>query len=159
MSLCHYNKSLKLVNFLTSFTWWMDFVLCVSKTDTRGLSSNKNCVYMHNKFVYSVTIFRWCSWKRREIAGSCTGYCPVFHSKVVSIRSINKPEHSIGSAVAALPWYNICIVLQVDQCRYLITVLTTFIHYMTEMHINRHIVDQIYMHMFKFIYRSYRYTY
>ena len=24
--------------------------------------------------------------------------------------------------VAALPWYNICIVLQIDQCRYFITV-------------------------------------
>ena len=28
----------------------------------------------------------------------------------ISIRSINKLEHSIGSAVAAFPWYNICIV-------------------------------------------------
>ena len=25
-------------------------------------------------------------------------------------------------AVAALPWYNICIVLQIDQCRYFIIV-------------------------------------
>ena len=30
---------------------------------------------------------------------------------------------------------------------------------MTVMHDNRHIVELIYMHMFKFIYRSYRYTY
>ena len=30
---------------------------------------------------------------------------------------------------------------------------------MTEMHDNRHIADLIYMHMFKFIYKLYRYTY
>ena len=36
-----------------------------------------------------------------------------------------------------------------------------FIRYTTEMHDNRHIADLIYMHMFnfKFIYRSYKYTY
>ena len=31
--------------------------------------------------------------------------------------------------VAAVPWYNICIVLQIDQFRYFITVLTIFISY------------------------------
>ena len=50
-------------------------------------------------------------------------------------------------AVAAVPWYNICIVLQIDQCRYFITVLTTFTLYKTEMHVNRHIVDVIFMHL------------
>ena len=52
---------------------------------------------------------------------------------------------------AALPWYNISIVLQIDQCRYLITVLTIFIRYKIEIQVNRHIVDAIYMHLFKFI--------
>ena len=46
-------------------------------------------------------------------------------------------------AVAALSWYNICIVLQIDQRRYFITVLTVFIHYMSELHDNRHIIDPI----------------
>ena len=51
--------------------------------------------------------------------------------------------------VAVLPWYNICIVLQIDQCKYFITVLCC----KTEMQDNRQIVDAICMHLFKFIYR------
>ena len=41
--------------------------------------------------------------------------------------------------VAALPWYNICIVLQIDLCRYFITVIL----YKAEIQDNRHIVDAI----------------
>ena len=48
-------------------------------------------------------------------------------------------------AAAAVPWYNICLVLQIDQWRYFITVFKTiFIRYKTEMHENKHIVDTIY---------------
>ena len=46
--------------------------------------------------------------------------------------------------VAALPWYNICIVLQIDQCRYFITVLTIFTRYKAEIKDKWHIVDAIY---------------
>ena len=64
-------------------------------------------------------------------------------------------------AVAAVSWYNVCIVLQIDQCRYCITVFTIFIRYEHEMHENRHIVEVIYtcMHILKFICRSYRNTF
>ena len=51
--------------------------------------------------------------------------------------------------IATIPWYNIWIVLQSDQCKYFITDLTIFIRYHTEMHANRHIVGAIYMHLFK----------
>ena len=53
------------------------------------------------------------------------------HAMLV-IRSINKLEHNILTkyrinmvhiAVAVLPWYNICIIFQIDQCRYFITIL------------------------------------
>ena len=46
--------------------------------------------------------------------------------------------------MAALPWYNICIVFQIDQYRYFITVLTIFIRYKAKIKANRHIVDAIY---------------
>ena len=46
--------------------------------------------------------------------------------------------------VAALPWYNICIGLQIDECRYFITVLTIFIRHNAEIKDNRHIGDAIY---------------
>ena len=49
-------------------------------------------------------------------------------------------------AVAVVPWYNICIALQIDQCRYFIIVLTIFICYKRKSD-NRHIVDLIYMHL------------
>ena len=61
-------------------------------------------------------------------------------------------------AVAAVPLYKICSDLQIDQCRYFITVLTIFIRYKIEMQDNRRIVAAIYMHRFKFINKSYRYN-
>ena len=53
--------------------------------------------------------------------------------------------------IAALPWYNINVDI-------LLLFLTIFICYKTKMHDNRHIVDEIYMHLFKLIYSSYEYT-
>ena len=44
-------------------------------------------------------------------------------------------------------WHYICIVYEIDQCRYFITVLTIFICYKTKMPNNRQIVDVIYMHL------------
>ena len=41
----------------------------------------------------------------------------------------------------------------------LLLFLTIFIRYKAEMQDNRHIVDAIYMYLFKFIYRSYRYIF
>ena len=66
---------------------------------------------------------------------------------------------SIRPTWCALPSQPFRNVLQIDQCRYFTTVLTIFIRYKTEIHDNRHIVDAIYMHLFKFNYRSYRYKY
>ena len=57
--------------------------------------------------------------------------------------------------VAVLPWYNFCIVLQIDQCRYLIIV----VRYKIEMYVNIQSIDAIYMHLFQFIYVSSRYTF
>ena len=50
-------------------------------------------------------------------------------------------------AVAFVPWYNICIVLQIDQCRYLLLFLKLFICYKTGMPDSGHVVDVIYMHL------------
>ena len=51
-------------------------------------------------------------------------------------------------AVAAFPWYHIFIVLQIDQCRYFITVfITMYIRYMTDMYGNTHIADTIHAHV------------
>ena len=50
-------------------------------------------------------------------------------------------------AVAAVMWYNICIVLQIDQCRYFIIVLKQNSYIIREMPDNWHIVDVIYMHL------------
>ena len=113
--------------------------------------------------------------------------------------------------VAVLPWYNICIILKIDQgqkqkyrgmfetqksrkktssgdiglnirtlaspevgqdqvsggvsvlvcryCTFFVLFLTIFIRFQTEMQDNRHIVDAVCMHHFKFIYRSDRYTF
>ena len=55
--------------------------------------------------------------------------------------------------VAALQRNNISLALQIDQCRYFITVFNT------EMQDNRHIVDAKHMYLLKFIYRSYIYKY
>ena len=57
--------------------------------------------------------------------------------------------------VAVLPWYNFCIVLQIDQCSYFIIV----IRYKIEMYVNIHSIDAIYMHLFQFIFLSSRYTF
>ena len=60
--------------------------------------------------------------------------------------------------VAALPCYNICIVLQIDECRYVITVLTIlFIRYKAEIKDNRHIFYAIYTCISSHVYRLYRY--
>ena len=50
-------------------------------------------------------------------------------------------------AVAAVPGYIICIFLQIDQCRYIIIVLTIFICYKRNARQAEHIVDVIYMHL------------
>ena len=59
--------------------------------------------------------------------------------------------------VAALPWYNICAVLQVDQFRYSITDFNN-IHTLKGWNKRQptHCWCDIYMHLFKFSYRSYR---
>ena len=51
-------------------------------------------------------------------------------------------------SVAALPWYNICIVLQIDNVDILLLFLTIFIRYKAEIKDNRHIVDAIYTYTF-----------
>ena len=48
----------------------------------------------------------------------------------------------INLHVADLPWYNICIVLQIVENLFLF--LTIFIRYKAEMKHNRHIIDAIY---------------
>ena len=50
-------------------------------------------------------------------------------------------------AVAAVPWYNICIVLQIDQCIHFIIVFKQNSDVIREMPDNWHIVDVIYIHM------------
>ena len=42
---------------------------------------------------------------------------------------------------------NICVVLQIDQCRYFVRVLTIFIRDNTKMYDNGHIVDMIHAHV------------
>ena len=49
------------------------------------------------------------------------------HCELVHVQRTNIVYICI--AVAAVPWYNICIVLQIDQCRYFIIVLTIFVCY------------------------------
>ena len=50
-------------------------------------------------------------------------------------------------AVAAVPWYNICVVLQIDKCRYFIIVFQQNSYAIREMPYIWHIVDVVYMHM------------
>ena len=82
----------------------------------------------------------------------------IMRFNIISTRLIHTLEHlskqrinMVCIAVAALPWYKICTVLQIYQCtcRYFITVLTIFIPCKTEMHNNWHNVDAIYMHVLK----------
>ena len=82
-----------------------------------------------------------------------------------------KNEMPDATADTLLKWYKSTCTLQpyrditpVLFCRLInvdifFTVLTIFIRYKTELQDNRHIVDAIYMHLFKLIYRSYRYIY
>ena len=48
---------------------------------------------------------------------------------------------------APVTWYNICIVLQIDQCRYFIIVYKQNLYVIREMPDNWHIVDVMYMHL------------
>ena len=69
----------------------------------------------------------------------------------------------IGSTWCVLPLQPYRDITSVLFCRLinvdiLLLFSTMFIRYKTEIHDNRRIYDAIYVHMFKFIYRSYRYT-